>query len=129
MYVDPSEGRAGRALDTIYGAATSGALKVDPRTGETTLKFLNHVQDLAEAMARRARDADVDTPLGGGFGEEIGALNRRLASGGSDSAREMLTRFSAELERLKDAVAKSMASYHRTDAAGARTITIAGVGT
>src|SRR5690349_15841668 len=120
MYVDPSEGKAGQVLDALYGAATSGALKVDPQTGETTLRFLNHVQDLADRMASRARDAAVPTPLGGGFGEEIGAHNLRLATGGSDSAEEMLTRFVRELERLKDAVSRSMASYLATDAGNAR---------
>ena len=128
MYVDPSEGRAGSALDAIYGAATSGALKVDPHTGETTLRFLSQVQELAEQMARRAQDAAVPTPLGGGFGEEIGAHNLRLATGGSDGAVETLTRFVRDLDRLKDAVTRSMASYAATDEGNARRISNAGAG-
>lgn len=126
MYLDPSEGRAGRTLDSLYGAATSGALQVDPRTGETTLKFLNQVQDLTNDLARRARSIGVQTPLGGGFGAEIGSFNQRLANGGSDSAQEVLEQFGRDLERLKQAVAKSMESYRNAESGNARSIANAG---
>jgi hypothetical protein len=128
VYVDPSEGQAGKALDVLYGAAASGALKVDPSTGDTTLRFLNQVQDLAERMARQVREVSVKTPLGGGFGDEIGTFNQALAGGGTDSALAVLTRFGGELQMLKDAVKKSMESYRDTDAGNARTITNAGAG-
>jgi hypothetical protein len=127
VYLDPSEGRAGTVLDTLYGAATSGALKVDPHTGETTLRFLNQVQDLAEALARKTREAGIHTPLGGGFGREVGAFNQRLATGEPGSADDMLARFRADLERLKDAVARSIESYRSAEAGNARTIADAGV--
>lgn len=125
MYLDPSEGKAGQVLDTVYGAATSGALKVDPQTGETTLRFLNQVQDLVDRMQRAASAVAVDTPLGGGFGTEVGRFNGQLATG-SAAAKDMLTRFNGQLELLKDAVAKSMESYRSTDTGNARTITAAG---
>ncbi|HEV2780722.1 MAG TPA: hypothetical protein VGX25_15135 [Actinophytocola sp.] len=129
MYLDPSEGRAGATLNTVsglYGAATSGALKVDPTTGETTLRFLNQVQDMVDAMLRRSDEVGVKTPLGGGFAEEVGAFNQRLASGGPRSAKEVLTTFRRELEELKAAVAASMAAYRSTEAGNARTVTAAG---
>jgi hypothetical protein len=128
VYVDPSEGKAGSVMDTVYGAATSGALKVDPHTGDATLKFLSQVQDVVEAMRRRTDDVGSRTPLGGGFGERVGAFNQELAAGGPDSAQDQLARFSRELEQLKDAVTRSMESYLGTESGNARTITGAGAG-
>jgi hypothetical protein len=126
MYLDPSSNRAGASLDTIYGAALSGALKVDPQTGDTTLKFLTEVQNMTAKMLRQTNNAAVRTPLGGGFAQEIGAFNQQLAAGGSNSARDLLLKFSAELEQLKTAVAESMKSYAATESANARTLARAG---
>lgn len=122
MYLDPSEGKAGAFLDTVYGAATSGALQVDPHTGEATLKFLNDIQELTGRLSQQVRRVGVTTPLGGGFGEEIGAFNRRLGAGGSNDAQELLARFGAELEQLKNAVAASMKSYQAMDGANAHAL-------
>lgn len=119
MYLDESEGRVGSALETIYGAATSGSLRVDPHTGETTLRFLGDIQELTEKMRRAGHGAAVRTPLGGGFGEEVGAFNQRLAA---DSSQDILARFGQELEQLKEAVTMSMASYRRADGGGAAAI-------
>ena len=127
MYLDPSEGEAGgRVLDILYGAATSGALKVDPQTGETTLKFLNQVQELVDRMRGDLRRVDTRTPLGGGFAERIGSFNQELATGGDNSVHDQLGRFHHELDLLKQAVVQSMRSYLGTDAAGARLISQTG---
>lgn len=128
MYLDPSAGRIGASLDTVYGAATSGALKVDPDTGEATLRFLNHVQDLTERMQRDFWDVSVKTPLGGGFGEVIGNFNERLATGETNSAQDVLNKFRAELQRLKEAVSMSMRSYAAMDADNTRSVATAGSG-
>ncbi|MFL6140961.1 MAG: hypothetical protein ACJ72N_03685 [Labedaea sp.] len=119
MYLDPSEGEAGKVLDILYGAATSGALKVDPQTGETTLKFLDQVQELVERMRGDLRRVDARTPLGGGFAERIGGFNHELASGGDNSVHDQLTRFHHELGLLKQAVVQSMRSYLGTETASA----------
>jgi hypothetical protein len=126
MYLDPSGNKAGASLDTVYGAATSGALEVDPETGDATLRFLGEVAELTSTMLSQASEVGVKTPLGGGFGDEIGAFNERLATGGSSSAREVLTKFSEELELLKTAVSESMKSYAATETANARTLARAG---
>jgi hypothetical protein len=126
MYLDPSSNKAGAFLDTIYGAALSGALKVDPQTGGSTLKFLTEVQNMTAKMLRQTDNVSVRTPLGGGFAEEIGTFNQQLAAGGSNSARELLLKFSEELEQLKRAVAESMKSYAATDSANAGTLAGAG---
>jgi hypothetical protein len=128
MYLDPSEGKAGAFLETVYGAATSGALQVDPSTGETTLKFLNEVQSLAAKALGQVNQVSVKTPLGGGFANDIGAFNQGLAIGGPNPAQEVLARFTAEIELLKEAVAKSMESYRRTDSGNAATMARAGAG-
>lgn len=131
MYLDPSEGKAGSALSTLsglYGAAASGALTVDPSTGETTLKFLNQVQDMVDRMLRLSDEVGVKTPLGGGFGVDVGAFNQRLALGGPNSAKDVLITFRNELDELKDAVLKSMESYRNTDAGNARRVVRAGGG-
>src|SRR5919197_5074864 len=70
MYLDPSGNKAGASLDTIYGAATSGALQVDPQTGEATLKFLDDIQSLVDKMSVDLSKVSVSTPLGGGRSEE-----------------------------------------------------------
>jgi hypothetical protein len=122
MYLDPSGNKAGAFLDTIYGAATSGALKVDPQTGDATLKFLSEVEELTAKMSRQLDRVGVPTPLGGGFGAEVGAFNQELATTGSNSAQEQLARFTAELGRLKEAVTLSMRSYQAMDSANAHTL-------
>lgn len=126
MYLDPSGRKAGASLETVYGAATSGALKVDPQTGDATLKFLSDVEDLTAAMSRNIGRVGVRTPLGGGFGDEVGTFNQQLATAGSNSAQEHLTRFSEEIKRLKEAVALSMRSYQELDRANSHTLTSAG---
>jgi hypothetical protein len=124
MYLDPSGNKAGASLslDTIYGAATSGALKVDPQTGDATLKFLSDIQDLVDKMQADVGKIATRTPLGGGFGEEVGRFNQRLATGDSNSAQEVLTKFAEELTRLREAVTMSMASYRSMDNVGAHTL-------
>jgi hypothetical protein len=124
MYLDPSGNKAGASLDTIYGAATSGALKVDPQTGEATLKFLSDIEDLTAKMSRQLGRVGVPTPLGGGFGTEVGAFNQSLATAGPDSAQELLAKFTEELKRLKHAVALSMKSYQDMDSANAHTLRV-----
>ncbi len=128
MYLDPSAGRIGASLETVFGAATSGALKVDPATGEATLKFLGDVQELTDKMARLAKEAGIPTPLGGGFGEKIGNFNQRLSTGGQNSAQYILAKFSQELESMKEAVSLSMRNYRETDADNARIVSNAGAG-
>ena len=122
MYLDPSGNKAGASLDTIYGAATSGALQVDPQTGEATLKFLDDIQSLVDKMSVDLSKVSVSTPLGGGFGEEIGTFNRELAAGGPDSARALLAKFSEELSQLKAAVTMSMRSYLAVDSDNAQNL-------
>jgi hypothetical protein len=122
MYLDPSGNKAGASLDSILGAAADGALTVDPQTGEATLKFLSDIQDLVDKMALDVKQISVVTPLGGGFGEEIGKFNQALAAGGPNSAQESLTRFSQELTRLREAVTMSMKSYHAVDSGNAHNL-------
>jgi len=128
MYLDPSEGKAGAFLDTVYGAATSGSLQVDPQTGNATLKFLSEIEALTDKLGQSLRDVSVPTPLGGGFGEEIGAFNRQLAAGGPNSAVDLLAKFSEELRLLKETVAMSIRSYQAMDAANASTLSGSGGG-
>jgi hypothetical protein len=128
MYLDPSAGKIGAALETVFGAATSGALKVDPTTGEATLKFLNDVQELTDKMGRLAKDAGIPTPLGGGFGEKIGNFNQQLSAGGENCAQDILSKFSHELESMKEAVSMSMRNYLEMDGDNARIVSRAGAG-
>ncbi|HET9139892.1 hypothetical protein [Actinophytocola sp.] len=126
MYLDPSGGKAGSSLETIYGAAASGTLKVDPQTGETTLKFLSDVAELTERMRRSGAGLAVKTPLGGGFGEQVGAFNERLAAGGPHSFQEVLATFSRELEMLKEAVTRSIEAYRTADGGAVSAVASAG---
>jgi hypothetical protein len=128
MYLDPSAGKIGAALESVFGAATSGALKVDPTTGEATLKFLNDVQELTDKMRRLAKEAGIPTPLGGGFGEKIGNFNQKLSTGSENCAQDILAKFSQELESMKEAVSMSIRNYLEMDGDNARIVTRAGAG-
>jgi hypothetical protein len=126
LYLDPSAGKIGASLETVFGAATSGALKVDPSTGEATMRFLNDIEEMVGTMGRQVATASTRTPLGGGFGEKVGEFNQRLAAGDADSAQELLSRFAEELKLLKNAVLLSMRNYVAMDAANSHTVAAAG---
>lgn len=138
MYVDPNApapgvqetgnmvGRAGSSLADIVTAANNGTLRVDPATGDATIRALTSVRDEIEQALRRMARGGRQTKLGGGYAQQIDSFNQEWTSGANGSALMMLTDFQSELLRLEEAVRKCMATYERDDAAGAENIRRAG---
>lgn len=132
MYIDPNAtaptaqatgaamGRAGSSLDDIVTAANNGTLRVDPATGDATIRALTDIQrEIDQAVLRTSRGSR-SSRLGGGYAEEIDRFNREWTESGEGSADGALRQFQQELLRLEEAVRKSMATYEAADAAGVR---------
>lgn len=141
MYIDPNAtaptaqgtgttvGRAGSSLDDIVTAANNGTLRVDPATGDATIRALTDVQDEISGYLRKSSgDAFGGTRLGGGYAEEIDQFIQDWTISGQGSAVEVMTAYVTELDKLKEAVRKCIATYQNSDAAGARLINEAGRG-
>lgn len=140
MYIDPNAeapskenpasttvGSIGSALSDIEAAANSGALRVDPATGDATIRALAEIEDSIEVYRRRLhRTGTSGSRLGGGYAEEIDRFNNEWTDGGPNSAMDVMTRYVSELRRLKEAVRKSMVTYENSDARGAKLVTDAG---
>lgn len=116
----------GATVQSLVAAAGAGQISIAPDVGDAILKQLTSVQDSADKMGREVFQVARRAPLGGGYAEEISKFNEQLAVGGPNSAQEVLTKFSQEIEVLKQAVTASMANYGRTDTGNAGTIGSAG---
>ncbi|SDH90703.1 hypothetical protein SAMN05192558_103371 [Actinokineospora alba] len=116
----------GATVQSLVAAAGAGQISIAPDVGDAIIKQLAAVQDSADVMSRDARRVALRAPLGGGYAEEISRFNEQLASGGGNSAQEVLTKFIKEIDALKQAVTASMANYGRTDSGNAGTIRSAG---
>ncbi|MGQ0838299.1 hypothetical protein [Actinokineospora sp.] len=116
----------GTTVHNLLAAAAAGQLAIAPDTADAINKQLTAVQDSAELMVQRARRVSRRAPLGGGYAEEISSFNMQLAAGGTNSAEQVLTKFSKDIEVLKQAVAASMANYTDTDTGNAGNIRSAG---
>lgn len=116
----------GATVQSLVAAAGAGQISIAPDVGDAIIKQLTSVQDSAETMVRDTGQVALRAPLGGGYAEQISEFNEQLATGGPNSAKEVLTKFSKEIDVLKQAVAASMANYGRTDTGNAGTIRSAG---
>ncbi|MPZ82023.1 MAG: hypothetical protein GEV28_17175 [Actinophytocola sp.] len=144
MYVDPNAstpntqptttgagtgvgGMIGSSLDGLVEAATTGRLRVDQATGDATIKALTDIQDEVNRYVRRGGSVvTVGTRLGGGYAEQIDRFIQDWTSTGANSAVTIMNEYVKELERLKEAVRKSMATYEQADEGGAAHINAAG---
>lgn len=105
---------------------STGQFAITPEASEVITKQLTAVQDTVEKLMRGAEGLCWLPALGGGFAQEIGMFNERLAAGEPNSAQEVLTGFRREIETLKEDVASSVRNYQRDDSSGAGTIESAG---
>jgi hypothetical protein len=140
VYIDPNAeppsvenpasttvGGIGSSLSDLEAAANSGALRVDPDTGDATIRALTEVEHSVELYWRRlANTMASGTRLGGGYAQQIDQFNHEWTASGPDSAMQIMSKYVAELRRLKEAVRKSMATYQHTDAENAQRVTDAG---
>lgn len=139
MYIDPNApaptaegtesamGSAGSSLTDIVTAANNGTLRVDPATGDATIRALIDVQDeISRCMRKASGDSFAGTRLGSGYAKEIDQFIQDWSISGQGSAVHVMTAFVAELDKLKEAVRKCIATYQNTDAGGAQLINEAG---
>jgi hypothetical protein len=139
VYIDPNApaptapepgaamGSAGSSLTDIITAANNGTLRVDPATGDATIRALTDIEDSIELYRRRLDNAGLSgTRLGGGYAKEIDRFNGDWTMSGPSSAMDVMIQYVAELKRLKEAVRKCMATYEHADAEGAAKVTEAG---
>jgi hypothetical protein len=121
-------GEVGSSLNDLVEAATSGDLRVDDLTGSATIQAIDTVREQLGTFRRLAANSASATRLGGGYAQLIDQFNREWSVSGDGSATEVMDRFDAELERLRDAVAMSMATYRASDESGERLVREAGGG-
>jgi uncharacterized protein YukE len=100
------------ATKAFAAANEARALSIDPHAIDSMLAKLTGMQRELEAAANRSSQIATATPLGGGYAEYVGQVNR-------DVGREVLTRIIPELSRafddLKAEIEKSRASYRTVD--------------
>ena len=116
MYIDPNApapsargaGAAGSSLTDIVTAANNGTLRVDPATGDATIRALTDIQDEIDQAVLRTSRGSRSSRLGGGYAEEIDRFNSEWTASGEGSADVALRQFQQELLRLKEAVRKSV---------------------
>jgi len=138
VYIDPNApappakglgaavGNAGSSLSDIVTAANNGTLRVDPATGDATIRALSSIWDEVEQARRRMARGGRQTKLGGGYAQQIDSFNQEWTTGANGSALATLTTFQNELRRLEEAVRRCMATYEHDDAVGAENIRRAG---
>lgn len=120
-------GMAGSGLSEIVHAAHSGLLRVDPATGDATIRALTDVQEeVGRYLRNLTSQGRTGTRLGGGYAEQIDEFNKGWSTSGPGSAFDVLSEYVGELERLKEAVRASMVTYQNTDAESAARVNAAG---
>ena len=117
----PASGFAGIGT-TIAGMAKSlqastaaGQFALSEDTVTEIINQLTKVQDEARTIRATVFRAALPTPLGDGYAKQVGAFNEQLASGGENSADDLLSKFVDQLDELKNAVSQSIGNYLGTD--------------
>ncbi|MBB5808740.1 hypothetical protein F4560_008508 [Saccharothrix ecbatanensis] len=106
------------ATKALSAASEAQALSVDPQAVDTMLKKLTEMQDALDKIQRRSERLNMRTPLGGGYAEEIGAVNAQL---GNQVTVEIIPDMVKAITELKVQIEKSRASYQNIDEAKAQT--------
>ncbi|MFJ6676459.1 hypothetical protein ACIQMJ_35605 [Actinosynnema sp. NPDC091369] len=102
------------ATGAIAAATEAHALSIDPHAVDSMLAKLAAMRDELDRVTMRSTLVGSRTPLGGGYAEEVGQINREMGN-------EVLTRIIPQLVRaisdLGAEIEKSRASYQNMDAA------------
>ncbi|HEX6341858.1 hypothetical protein [Umezawaea sp.] len=101
------------AAARAIGAATEAqALSVDPHVVDAMLKKLTEMQDELAKIRQRASILTTATPLGGGYAEAVGAVNKQV---GTQAAGEVIPDLVKAIDDLKAELKKSRSSYQNVD--------------
>jgi hypothetical protein len=106
------------ATKAVAAASQAQALSVDPAAIDSMLKKLTEMQDVLLTVQQRSRFLASETPLGGGYAEEIGQVNKEL---GRQVIGDILPEMTKAIDDLKVQIEKSRASYQNVDEAKSQT--------
>lgn len=108
------------ATRALSAASEAKALSVDPQAVDSMLRKLTEMQDALDAVRGKTAYLATDTPLGGGYADEIGKVNGQL---GRQAVNEVIPDLVRAIDELKTQIDKSRASYHNVDDAESHTFT------
>ncbi|WP_189158997.1 hypothetical protein [Lentzea pudingi] len=100
------------AARSVQAAAEAGALQHDPEAVDTAIKKLDDFTAVLEKMGRRAVRLATKTPLGGGYADQIGELNRGI---GEIAKSEVVPDLIKAISELKAQLDKSRKSYRNVE--------------
>ena len=101
------------AATRAIGAATEAqALSVDPHVVDTMLKKLTEMQDVLAKVRQRASVLTTATPLGCGYAEAVGEVNKQF---GAQATGEVIPDLVKAIDSLKAEIEKSRTSYQNVD--------------
>jgi hypothetical protein len=100
------------ATKAVAAATEAQALSIDPHAVDSMLKKLTEMRDEINKVAGKSTRIATDTPLGSGYAEEVGRLNRSL---GEQVLSQMVPKLTEAIDDLKAEIEKSRASYHNVD--------------
>ncbi|MFD4642866.1 hypothetical protein ACFWN2_36550 [Lentzea sp. NPDC058436] len=100
------------AAKSVEAAAEAGALQHDPEAVDSAIKKLDEFAAVLEKMVRRSDRLVTKTPLGGGYAEQIGQLNREIGQAAKSEVIPDLVKAIAELKAQLD---KSRKSYRNVE--------------
>ncbi|MFD0202227.1 MULTISPECIES: hypothetical protein [Saccharothrix] len=106
------------ATKALAAASQAQALSVDPHAVDSMLKKLTDMQDALDQIQQEADLLTTQTPLGGGYAEEIGNVNAEV---GQQVVNDVIPEMVKAIEDLKVQVEKSRASYQNVEEAESQT--------
>ncbi|MFT7840605.1 hypothetical protein Q5530_31060 [Saccharothrix sp. BKS2] len=107
------------ATKAVAAANEAQALSVDPHAVDSMLHKLTEMQDALDGIQQRADILITQTPIGRGYAEEIGSVNKQL---GQQVVSELIPEMVKAIGDLKDQVDKSRTSYRNVDEAKSQAI-------
>lgn len=106
------------ATRAVAAASEAQALSVDPQAVDSMLRKLTDMQDALDKISLKAPILARNTPLGGGYAEQIGTVNKEL---GEQVVSGILPEMIKAIDDLKQQIEKSRASYQNIDEAESQT--------
>lgn len=106
------------ATKAIAAANEAKALSADPNTIDATLKKLTEMQDELGGIREMTSLLNTETPLGGGYAEEVGRFNQQF---GKQVVEKIIPDVVKALDNLKAEVEKSRDTYQNVDGGQAGT--------
>lgn len=104
----------------LSNLAGSGAIKVDPATGQAYMNAIVKAQDRLAQMQAELYNVKQESKLGSSpDSTPMANRNKEVAEGDDESAQAVIDKLREVLDDLKTGVEQSMKNYHETDAGAA----------